>query len=365
MTETALTESPLAPADVEAIAAAQTPGERLARARIAYGLSLEGVAQQLKFSPRQIEALEANRYAELPGSTMVRGMVRSYARLVHVDAGPLLEALKESIAAPDADRIVARYREPVPFSDVSKRSNVVYVVFTIAALAGAALVLVQWRADRPAPARMTFVPAAQVPLDAGQTAVASAGTSVSARPADAAAAGAGAVPAAADPAPAPAPAASPTPAAGDPASAASLTPATADPAPAAPGGPGEVASSTAETAAASASEPANADAGTETTALAAAGPSDSAAAPRVAPPSRSEHRVALHFVQDAWVEVRDRDGKILVSKIGTAGSDASIESDGPLSFVIGNAQFVGVIYDDRSVDLEPYIRGAVARFTLK
>ncbi len=341
MTESALTESPLAPADVDAIAAAPTPGERLARARLAYGLSLEGVAQQLKFSPRQIGALEGNRYAELPGSTMVRGMVRSYARLVHVDAGPLLEALKESVAAPDADRIVARYREPVAFSDTSKRSNVVYVVFTIAALAAAALVLVQWREDRPASVRMSFVPAAQAPLESARTTVASASTSVSARPADAAAAGATAAPAATD--------------------RASAAGATA----AAPGGSGEVASSTAEPAAAAANEPAKTDAGTGTTAIAAAGSVDSAAAPRAATPSRSEHRVVLNFLQDAWVEVRDRDGKVLVSKVGAAGSDVNVESDGPLSFVIGNAQFVRVSYNDRSVDLTPYIRVAVARFTLQ
>jgi len=101
-----------------------TPGTRLAQARIAHGLSVEGVAQQLKFSPGQIAALEGDRYDELPGVAAVRGMVRGYARLVQVDAAPLLEALRDVVPAPDASRIVARYEEPVPFSDASKRSNV-------------------------------------------------------------------------------------------------------------------------------------------------------------------------------------------------------------------------------------------------
>lgn len=329
MTETPPAEIPLAPGDVEAIADARTPGERLARARVANGLSIEAIAQQLKFSPRQIEALEGDRYDALPGATMVRGMVRSYARLLGLDAGALLEALKESVAAPDADQIVARYREQVPFSDTTKRSNAVYVVFTIAVLAVAALVLVQWRADRPAPARMTFVPAAQAPLESAPTTVASAGASVAAR-------------------------------AGDDA-AMDRRPAT-DSAPLAP------ASSTAETAAASGSEMTSAEARVETTEVAVAAPYRSVVVPVVpvvTSAADSKNRVQLQFLQDAWVEVRDRDGVVLHSKLNTAGSDVRIEGDGPFSFVIGNAQFVRLTYDDRDVDLTPYIKVAVARFTLQ
>ena len=63
----------------------------------------------------------------------------------------------------------------VPFSDGSKRSNVVYLVFTVAVLAVAAVVLVQWRQDRPEPARMTFVPAAKPPAETERTTLASVG----------------------------------------------------------------------------------------------------------------------------------------------------------------------------------------------
>jgi len=336
MTEAATRGSPPAPAELQT-PGALTPGEQLAQARRANGLSLEGVAQQLKFSPRQIDALEGGRYDELPGRTMVRGMVRSYARLVFLDAGPLLDALNESLAAPDANRIVARYREPVPFSDASKRSNVVYVVFTIAALFAAALVLVQWREDRPAPARMTFVPAAQAPQESpARTTVASASTSVIARPVDAVAADSSAVPAA-----------------------------TTDSAPGVVAAADAVGSAEAQGEPDSGPDTAPADAGTGTTAIAATDPADSAAAPRVASPASSKHSVALHFLQDAWVEVRDGDGKVLVSKLNTAGSDMRVEGEGPLSFVIGNAQYVRLTYDDRDVDLAPYIKVAVARFTLQ
>ena len=39
------------------------------------------IALRLKFSPKQIEALEADRYDALAGPAFVRGMIRAYAKL--------------------------------------------------------------------------------------------------------------------------------------------------------------------------------------------------------------------------------------------------------------------------------------------
>ena len=68
------------------------PGERLARARQAQGLSTGDVARRLKLSVWQIEALESGNYAPLPGAIFVRGFIRNYARLLKLDAEALLEA---------------------------------------------------------------------------------------------------------------------------------------------------------------------------------------------------------------------------------------------------------------------------------
>jgi len=51
-------------------------GKALEQARLAQGLSIEDVADQLKFGARQIQALEEGRFGDLPGSTFARGMVR-------------------------------------------------------------------------------------------------------------------------------------------------------------------------------------------------------------------------------------------------------------------------------------------------
>ena len=71
-----------------------TVGTRLREARERLGLSVSEVAQRLKFAPRQIEALEADQAAALPGLTFVRGFVRSYAKLVGLEADPLVSALE-------------------------------------------------------------------------------------------------------------------------------------------------------------------------------------------------------------------------------------------------------------------------------
>ena len=69
-------------------------GDTLRRAREAQGLSVAEVANSLKLNPRQIEALESGRFDQLPGYAFTRGFLRNYARLLKVDAAPLLAGLQ-------------------------------------------------------------------------------------------------------------------------------------------------------------------------------------------------------------------------------------------------------------------------------
>lgn len=68
-------------------------GVTLREAREAQGMSVFDVAERIKFAPRQIEALEANDYANLPKATFLRGFVRSYARALQLDEATLIAAL--------------------------------------------------------------------------------------------------------------------------------------------------------------------------------------------------------------------------------------------------------------------------------
>jgi cytoskeleton protein RodZ len=68
-------------------------GEALRAGREAAGLSLNEVAERLKLSMRQLEAIERDDFGVLPGPTFVRGFVRNYARFLEIDPTPLMEAL--------------------------------------------------------------------------------------------------------------------------------------------------------------------------------------------------------------------------------------------------------------------------------
>jgi cytoskeleton protein RodZ len=66
--------------------AATSLGNILREAREKLGLSVADVAGQIKFAPRQIEALEAEDFKRLPEAAFLRGFVRSYAKILHLDA---------------------------------------------------------------------------------------------------------------------------------------------------------------------------------------------------------------------------------------------------------------------------------------
>jgi cytoskeleton protein RodZ len=135
-------------------------GAELARAREAQGLALAEVAQQLKFSQRQLEALEAERFGDLPGATIARGMLRNYARLLKLDPEPLLERIALRLGTPDASNLAARFSQPVPFSDGSRRATLAYLALSIAVLAVVGAVGYQWHQERTAAQRLPFVKAA-------------------------------------------------------------------------------------------------------------------------------------------------------------------------------------------------------------
>lgn len=91
------------------------PGHRLQAARQALGWSPEQVAEQLKWAPRQVLALESDDYQALPGMATVRGFVRAYAKLVKLDPAPLLAQLEPGS---EAQVLPVRHDLAAPFSEV-------------------------------------------------------------------------------------------------------------------------------------------------------------------------------------------------------------------------------------------------------
>ena len=81
------------------VAQPTTTGGRLRAVREAAGLTIADVAEVLRFSAHQIEALERDDHAHLAGTTLVRGMVRGYAKLLKMPPEPLLIGL-DPVAKP-------------------------------------------------------------------------------------------------------------------------------------------------------------------------------------------------------------------------------------------------------------------------
>lgn len=96
------------------------PGKTLQSQREAMGWSVEQVADQLKLAPRQVVALEAGDYAALPSPAVTRGFVRAYAKLLRIDAAPLVAKIEMNMP-PEAQAgatasIPRREQRPASFS---------------------------------------------------------------------------------------------------------------------------------------------------------------------------------------------------------------------------------------------------------
>lgn len=117
-----------------------TPGAVLRRAREARGQSIADVVQVIRFSAHQIEALERDDYASLPGATSVRGLVRNYAKFLKLDAAPLLTQLDPAVPVTETDvrppTNMGGAEEPTIVERIPSRLVTVVVTILLVALGG-------------------------------------------------------------------------------------------------------------------------------------------------------------------------------------------------------------------------------------
>lgn len=298
-------------------------GQALAKAREAKGLTVEAVADQLKLTARQIEAIESEDFGHLPGPVFVRGFVRNYARFLGIEPDGLLATLDveqkptETLTAPS---------EGVKISTSPVRKwlllPLLFVLVFLLLVAGLyawlrqgedALVLVE--SPPPAPHVTTALPLP--PAVPGEAPVVQPPVMPAQGEAAVVTPAVPATPQSVVPPAAPAPAAQPTPAAQP------------SPAPAAP--PEAV---------------------------------QKATPPAPAPASGDVAMLRLAAAEDSWVEIVDATGK-RYAKLMTAGSSASLHGQPPFRVVIGNAAQVTLRYNDHDVDLRPFTGEKVARMTLE
>lgn len=118
-----------------------------------------------------------------------------------------------------------------------------------------------------------------------------------------------------------------------------------------------------------ATPPSMASAGATMPATPAAGSTDAApgAAPTSAAPAATSGGLPLvvEFRNNSWTEIRDGSGRVLLSGMNAGGTAQTLSGTPPIEIVIGNASHVSLRYKGQPVDLAPYMRQGVARFTLR
>jgi cytoskeleton protein RodZ len=72
----------------------------------------------------------------------------------------------------------------------------------------------------------------------------------------------------------------------------------------------------------------------------------------------------VRFTGPSWVEVKDAEGKVLLSQHSAAGAEHVVEGTPPFYVVIGDTTKAAVEVRGESYDLAPHTRQNVARFTV-
>jgi cytoskeleton protein RodZ len=115
--------APVTEAAGNSVPLSMTPGTQMSRERQARGWSVADVANQLNLAPRQIQAIEDDNLAALPGTASARGFVRAYAKLLKIDPIPLLALMPADAVAASHAMPARRAMAPAHFSDTRLTSS--------------------------------------------------------------------------------------------------------------------------------------------------------------------------------------------------------------------------------------------------
>ena len=361
-------------------AAPKNIGAILRNAREAAGYSIVDVAERLRLSRHHIENLEAERFELFPVSVFLRGYLTSYARLLGIDAEPLLEAYDRRGFGPPqlhSQETASTTTRGSEFTVTITTLTVIAVLIVLSALWWRE----QWTDDAGLPNS-----AMEQPEDEGGPFDSDEGPGEAEEPPE--------PDGATDPAEPPDPeAAAETPGVEPPPVPVAAEP---DESEAAPGSVEPAATAAAPTEDAGAPEetaPAG-EVGREAPAATATAPdTDSEAPPDVpdqrtetvpapaetveaAPASDTEARtddaaggsasLVIRVREDCWLMIRDAEQRLIYRDLASAGTVLDLTAVPPLRVVAGYAEGIEVEYNGEPFDLMPYVEQdtGTARFRL-
>jgi cytoskeleton protein RodZ len=295
----------------DAPAGPASAGALLRAARERQGLHIAALAAAIKVHQRKLEALEADRWSELPDATFVRALAQTVCRTLKIDARPVLDLLPPG-GAWELQRSAGTLN--TPFRERPGRDDPGLTRFAVRpmVLAGGALVVA---------AGVLYLLPAGTFTRGGSARTAAAESAASAASAAASAAGSMLL-------------------------------------------DSSLAASAAEASAAPAFPPSGPDANSAVI----LGPSPPGSSP--GPAAMSTVAVAAGVLQvsttDAsWVEVRDVKGQVLLSRTVLPAEPLGLDVEVPVRLTIGNAAATRLTLRGQPVDLKPSTRDNVARLDVR
>jgi cytoskeleton protein RodZ len=128
-------------------------GDRLRREREMRGITLDEICESTKIARRHLEALEKERFEQLPGGVFNKGFVRAYAKFLGIDED---EAVADYAAAaneqPEAEDKFPLEIHDEPDPELNPRRSSLPLIFALAALAGVLVGYFFWLKSKPAAA---------------------------------------------------------------------------------------------------------------------------------------------------------------------------------------------------------------------
>ncbi len=287
-------------------------GQILKAARESSGLSVDDVAGRLKLTVRQLSSIESDDFESLPGNTFARGFVRNYARLLGLDAQPLLDRLASSLPKERIQAAMpyvgdATALNSVPVGSRKSQSWPRLVAAILGLIIGVGVVF--WYLQRPPEPDMSLT-TMPMPVVDDASAVEQANPASDVN---------------------------------------SIVPG--------------VESLPMEQPASAAGEAMDFNSSKAASTPEATLSISSTPAVEATPAGAERIRVLAKF--DSWVQIVDAQGRVLISQLMRQGMEQSVIGQAPFKVKIGNSPQTQLFYRDQRVDLAPYTRADVATLELK
>ena len=297
-----MTEADQRTSSHDAGAPGKSAGEMLKAARLAHGVHIAALAASIKVSVQKLELLESDRFDELPDPTFARALAQTVCRFLKVDPVPVLAKLPEPGTPSKLEHVARGLNQP--FRDSGSRGG---EAVKLSALSRPAVWLPLLLVI--AAIVLWLLPPGMLKLPEGW------GTSATPEGQSA------------------------------PTTTVPVMP------------PSEPAASETVHSAPLVIDP---PVGAASTPVASSSPASSA--PVAQTPTGP---VVVQTTAESWLEVRDANGRVLVSRLVAAGETLNLTGEFPLRVRVGNAGGTKVTVRGQAFDLTPFVRDNVARFDIK